>query len=849
MNNTTYKICPNVQLQNFEETELRVTENINVICNGNIKQITLDKLKNVLNNNQYNCNFSNETVNNTNIYLSLLKDFDNDKVNFNLDNEYKFEGYQLFVDGNDCANIYLVGNDQEGLYYAVLTLSQILEQTKDNKILKGSINDYPNILYRGFIEGFYGFPWTHNDRMDLMKFGSEYKMNTYIYAPKDDPYHRKYWRELYPEKEAKQIEELAKTGYDNNFTFMWTIHPGDTIDLDSKEDLQSAINKLEQLYGLGVRQFGVLFDDIGGIPNGKQQAEFINKIDDLFVKPKKDVRPLVTVGTRYCEAWGPSMTEYFKPFVETLHKDVEIMWTGAATMSNISREQMEAPKRIINSDKNLSVWWNYPVNDYCDAKILMGKVENLSTDIDNINAFFSNPMNQAQASKQALFCIADHNWNTKAYNAEESFKKSFVALDKDVAKELEIFASNSCYLLDDGGVSGDFFYDESWEIKDLLQQVKDGVVNNNDISDKLASLYDKFVEMENAALTIMNKCKNKTLVEELNPFLQAFELVAKSGQNALNAIKAFYDKDKLKVEHFNTESLRLLDLTEKCKVRRFKDGREQNFTVDVATYRIKPFIKDITSIVAVAVGIENAPLKLNYNRNNIALGSLGVTVETSSDANDKEIGQNVVSGKIVPGGKWCSTQLRPYLTVDLKQVRNIKQYRVVNCGHPDAKETQVWNTRDFQILASVDGENFSIVDEVYENVDNEVLRMLFNPVDARYVRLQILEPAQTSLNGDGHTRIYAFELFDEAYPEQSRKVLPSEIEINGDKVVISNVKKGDIIYLYNTLDEKDSFMKSSEVVEGQDKVEFEGVNIENNRLFVERVSRNYLPSVRTSKGI
>ena len=327
MNNTTYKIWPNVQLQNFEETELRVTENINVICNGDIKQITLDKLKNVLNSNQYNNTFSNKPVNDTNIYLSLLKDFNDEKVNFEVDNEYKFEGYQLFIEGNDCANIYLVGNDQEGLYYAVLTLSQILEQIKDNKILKGFIKDYPNILYRGFIEGFYGFPWTHNDRMDLMKFGSEYKMNTYIYAPKDDPYHRKYWRELYPEKEAKQIEELAKTGYDNNFTFMWTIHPGDTIDLDSEEDLQSAINKLEQLYGLGVRQFGVLFDDIGGIPDGKQQAEFINKIDDLFVKPKKDVRPLVTVGTRYCEAWGPSMTEYFKPFVETLHEDVEIMWT------------------------------------------------------------------------------------------------------------------------------------------------------------------------------------------------------------------------------------------------------------------------------------------------------------------------------------------------------------------------------------------------------------------------------------------------------------------------------------------------------------------------------------------
>ena len=48
--------------------------------------------------------------------------------------------------------------------------------------------------------------------MNLMKDTSEYKMNTYIYAPKDDPYHRLSWKELYPEQEAKQIAELAKAG-------------------------------------------------------------------------------------------------------------------------------------------------------------------------------------------------------------------------------------------------------------------------------------------------------------------------------------------------------------------------------------------------------------------------------------------------------------------------------------------------------------------------------------------------------------------------------------------------------------------------------------------------------------
>ena len=48
--------------------------------------------------------------------------------------------------------------------------------------------------------------------MSLMSDIGKCKMNTYIYASKDDPYHRSQWRELYPEKEVAQIAELAEAG-------------------------------------------------------------------------------------------------------------------------------------------------------------------------------------------------------------------------------------------------------------------------------------------------------------------------------------------------------------------------------------------------------------------------------------------------------------------------------------------------------------------------------------------------------------------------------------------------------------------------------------------------------------
>ena len=92
----------------------------------------------------------------------------------------------------------------------------------------------------------------------------------------------------------------------------------------------------------------VLFDDTNDWTNGAAQVAFINRIDDEFVKEKGDVRPLIVVAARYNSAWGPSVS-YFRPYMADLHSDIQIMWTGAATMSNISREVYEWPEDMDRS--------------------------------------------------------------------------------------------------------------------------------------------------------------------------------------------------------------------------------------------------------------------------------------------------------------------------------------------------------------------------------------------------------------------------------------------------------------------------------------------------------------------
>jgi hyaluronoglucosaminidase len=48
-------------------------------------------------------------------------------------------------------------------------------------------------VIRGVIEGFYGTPWTHEERLDLIRFCAAEGLDTWVHAPKDDPYHRPRW--------------------------------------------------------------------------------------------------------------------------------------------------------------------------------------------------------------------------------------------------------------------------------------------------------------------------------------------------------------------------------------------------------------------------------------------------------------------------------------------------------------------------------------------------------------------------------------------------------------------------------------------------------------------------------
>ena len=163
------------------------------------------------------------------------------------------------------------------------------------------------IPLRGVVEGFYGTPWTFEDRADIIGFCRQNNFNSYVYAPKDDPYHRDKWREPYPADKLAELRQLVAVAKENDVRFVFAVSPG--LDLNYKgdkgdEDFNLLIRKLDTMYKIGVRDFAIFFDDLKDDKgkhheSGKAQAEFLNRVQKNLRERYKDVAPLIMVPTEY----------------------------------------------------------------------------------------------------------------------------------------------------------------------------------------------------------------------------------------------------------------------------------------------------------------------------------------------------------------------------------------------------------------------------------------------------------------------------------------------------------------------------------------------------------------------
>lgn len=562
------------------------------------------------------------------------------------------EGYYLSVNEKE---IVLAGNDERGTYYAMQTLSQLL---KNRKLPVVTIKDYPSVRYRGVVEGFYGTPWSHQARLSQLKFYGKNKMNTYIYGPKDDPYHSSpNWRLPYPEKEAAQLRELVTVANRNEVDFVWAIHPGQDIKWN-QEDRDNLLSKFEKMYQLGVRSFAVFFDDISGEgTNPQKQAELLNYIDEKFVQAKPDVTPLVMCPTEYNKSWSNPKGNYLTTLGEKLNPSIQIMWTGDRVISDITRDGIEWINERIK--RPAYIWWNFPVSDYVRDHLLLGPVYGNDTTIaKQMSGFVTNPMEHAEASKIAIFSVASYAWNPTKYDTWQAWKDAIRTILPGAAEELECFAIHNSDL----GINGHGYRrEESQNIQPVADRfLKAYAENGNYEQEDYEALMNTFERMAESADILLTNTENKPLIEEITPWLYQFKLLAETGEEVLkmaesqerdssadfmrkyNHVKALQQRMFSTDQTYNQNPYQpgvkvasrvlkpLVDRTFATAVERFnkKNGTQLDAKTDYMPHKLNSNIEQI----------KNLPLQLKANRiiispmNEVVKWPAGSYIELELDA-------------------------------------------------------------------------------------------------------------------------------------------------------------------------------------------------------------------------
>ncbi len=438
------------------------------------------------------------------------------------------DGYYLKVSQE---GVVVAGSDERGLFYGIQSLIREMENGIYEEV---AVADWPDVPFRGTVEGFYGTPWSHEARLSQLDFYGKNKMNVYIYGPKDDPWHRDKWRIPYPEAEANRIAELVEVAKKNYVNFYWAIHPGVDIKWNN-EDRDALVAKLEKMYDLGVRAFAVFFDDIWGEgTKADKQAELLNYVDDNFIQKKKDVAPLIMCPTEYNRGWANEEKGYLRTLGSTLNKGIEIMWTGNSVVACIDKATMEWINERIQ--RKGYIWLNFPVNDFVRDHMLMGPLYGNGKDIAPlVSGFVSNPMEYAETSKISLYGIADYCWNMDAYEFEQNWEKSLRRILPSNFEALEIFA---LYNKDLGPNGHGFRREEGEELQPTAKAAIEGDAA------ALEALKQKCDELKLACDLLLVDDTNPQLIHELRPWLLQGKLLADYGVLVYQMKKAAEKKTK-----------------------------------------------------------------------------------------------------------------------------------------------------------------------------------------------------------------------------------------------------------------------------------------------------------------
>ena len=465
-----YTIYPIPHAQIAGKAACSLSATTTVIAESGIDQPTKNRLCDVLKQHGIVAEFAAKpSKTNANIYLGVngsKGDADRLAKKLKLKRDIfangKFDRHiiSLTAQKNGNAQLLILGENTDAVFFALASLEQMLDGGSSNMACV-TIYDYADIKDRGVVEGYYGVPYSTAVTEDLLRFMMRYKMNSYMYGAKSDPYHSGYWGKPYPDKltaeqksmgcfTAADIKQMCEVSVATKVNFIWAIHPGVAFTGNDDAVIDRIMEKFEAMHGLGVRQFGVFVDDVG-VPydeptlklNAKRLTVLQNAIDKKWnfsgAVPADTVKPLHFVPQLYAYGWtkAEGRKNFFSALSNTPAK-TQIYITGKAVWSVPNNTDL----KIVEEDLGRPVawWWNYPCNDNADAYtfpvdmysnfIDMPAIDDdarLPENLEGCASLLCNPMQQGEIAKIPLFSAADYAWNNASFDNTSSWNAALAA--------------------------------------------------------------------------------------------------------------------------------------------------------------------------------------------------------------------------------------------------------------------------------------------------------------------------------------------------------------------------------------------------------------------------------------
>lgn len=278
-------------------------------------------------------------------------------------------------------------------------------------------------------------------RRRLFEFGAARGMNTYLYAPKDDPYHRKRWRQPYPETKWRELLRLIRAAQRHRIDFVYGFHPGEGLYFGDDRAIAILIGKARRFYDAGVRTLAVLFDDIPSRltdPRDKRafkgslaraEGTWMGKIIAAQPARWRDVEwwicPSYYSEDSFLErVFGKFEPEFLERLADTLPRGIPCFWTGPSVVSKTITlaHVRRVAKRI---QRPLLLWDNYPVNDLSMRDELhIGPLTGRDPQLPKaVYGYLNNPLLQEDLSFMPLATCFDYARAPAQYRPESSWSR------------------------------------------------------------------------------------------------------------------------------------------------------------------------------------------------------------------------------------------------------------------------------------------------------------------------------------------------------------------------------------------------------------------------------------------